>query len=381
MIDNATLLIAIAFSSAALMGALLIGWINARTETYLAYGSAGIGFVVIAMVGLGIRNGAFGLLYLLIPYVLILTGFGLIYAASRLFRDPANSVTPAWIAWAVSIVLLVVPLLMGLSGVGVFSLNVTGGMFMLLCAREYWLGRAESPAALISNAVLYTLSGISFFACAVMIALDGQLVLTALPDNWAEWFNSIMSLVGLTGIGAITLTLHHSRAARRHRHEANTDALTGLVNRRALFERFDNEDLPSGTAVLMFDLDHFKQINDRHGHAGGDSVISHFGSMLRQNTRQDDTIARLGGEEFCAILQPMPIENAHAIAERIRADFEARPALRGMEEITATVSVGVTISGEAENFSAVLNRADDALYRAKHSGRNRVTAAPPRLIA
>lgn len=381
MIDNATLLIAIAFSSAALMGALLIGWVNARAETYLAYGSAGIGFIVVAMVGLGIRNGAFSLLHLLVPYVLILTGFGLIYAASRLFRDPTSSVKPAIIAWAVSIVLLVIPLVMGLSGVGVFSLNVTGGVFMLLCAREYWIGRRESPAALISNAVLYTLSGVSFFACAVLIAIDGKLVLTALPDNWAEWFNSIMSLVGLTGIGAITLTLHHSRAARRHRHEANTDSLTGLLNRRALFDRFDALDLPVGTAVLMFDIDHFKQINDRQGHAGGDEVIRHFGSVLRQNTRQDDTIARIGGEEFCAILQPMPIESANAIAERIRADFEARPVQRAFEAIQATVSVGVATSGENESFSSVLSRADDALYRAKHSGRNRVTIAPLRLIA
>nr|WP_314258300.1 GGDEF domain-containing protein [uncultured Devosia sp.] len=381
MIDNATLLIAIAFSSAALMGALLIGWVNAKAETYLAYGSAGIGFVVIAMVLLGIRNGQVDLFHLLAPYTLILTGFGLIYAASRLFRDPQASVRPAFITWAISMVLLVVPLVAGLSGVGVFMLNLTGGAIMLLCAVEYWRGRIESPAALVTNAVLYTLSGVSFFCCCVMIALDGQLVLTAMPDNWAERFNSIMSLVGLTGIGAITLTLHHSRAARKHRHEANTDSLTGLLNRRALFDQFEKQDLPAGTAVLMFDIDHFKQINDRHGHAGGDSVIRHFGTILHDNMRSDDAVARIGGEEFCAILKPMAVEQAKQIAERIRADFEHRPTRHVIEPISATVSVGVATTGVGESFSAVLNRADDALYRAKHGGRNQVTSATLRLIA
>ncbi|WEK05238.1 MAG: GGDEF domain-containing protein [Candidatus Devosia phytovorans] len=381
MIDNATLLIAIAFSSAALMGALLIGWMNSRAETYLAYGSAGIGLVVIAMVLLGFRNGEVGLFHLLAPYTLILSGFGLIYGASRLFRDTANSVRPAVVVWAISLILLAVPLFAGLSGIGVFNLNLMGGIIMLLCAVEYWRGRHESPAALVSNAVLYTLCAISFFACSVMIALDGHLVLQAIPDNWAERFNSIMSLVGLTGIGAITLTLHHSRAARKHRHEANTDSLTGLLNRRALFDRFENLDLPAGTAVLMFDIDHFKQINDRFGHAGGDSVIRHFGAILHNNMRSDDAVARIGGEEFCAILEPMLVEQAKQIAERIRADFEQTPTRRAMESIPATVSVGVAVSGEGENFSSVLNRADDALYRAKGSGRNQVTTATLRLIA
>ena len=381
MIDNATLLIAIAFSSAALMVALLIGWLNARGETYLAFGSAGIGFVVIAMSLLGLRVGYLDFFLLFVPYALILTGFGLIYAASRLFRDAASSVRPAVIAWSVSLFLLVVPFFAGLSGLGALSLNATSAVLMMLCAQQYWMGRAESPAALITNTILYALCAASFAACAVVIGLDGHMVLQAVPDNWAELFNSIMSLVGLTGIGAITLTLHHSRAALRHQHEANTDSLTGLLNRRALFERFERLDLPVGTAVLMFDIDHFKQINDRHGHAGGDEVIRHFGTILRDNMGSDDVVARIGGEEFCAILQSMAIDEAKTIAERICNDFEVSPARLVFETIPATVSVGVATSGAGESFSSVLHRADDALYRAKDSGRNQVTVAVLRLIA
>ncbi|KKC31285.1 GGDEF domain-containing protein [Devosia psychrophila] len=381
MIDNETLLIAIAFSSAALMGALLIGWVNARAETYLAYGLAGIGFVAVAVAFLGLRNGAFGLVYLLVPYFLLLTGFGLIYAASRLFRDRSSSIRPAIVAWAVSVMLLAAPLLAGWSALGVLSLNSTSAVIMFLCAWEYWRGRNESRSALITNAALYTLSAISFAACAVMIGLDGHLVLEAIPDNWAERFNSIVSLVGLTGIGAITLTLHHSRAARRHQLDANTDSLTGLLNRRALFDRFDTVDLPVGTAVLMFDIDHFKQINDRHGHAAGDAVIRHLGTVLIDNLQSADVVARIGGEEFCAILKPMPVDQAKLIAERIRANFEQAPAPTALQAIPATVSIGVATSGADESFSSALHRADDALYRAKDSGRNRVTTASLRLIA
>ncbi|SEQ04910.1 diguanylate cyclase (GGDEF) domain-containing protein [Devosia sp. YR412] len=381
MIDNATLLIAIAFSSAALMVALLIGWLNARRETYLAYGSSGIGFVVIAMTVLGLRNGSLDFWLLFTPYALLLTGFGLIYAASRLFRDRSNTVWPAAVVWALAMLALTLPLAFGLTGVGVFNLNAVSAIFMLLCAWEYWLGRRESPVALIANAVLYVLSAASFVACCVMIAIDGQLVLTAMPNNWAERFNSIMSLVGLTGIGAITLTLHHSRAARMHRLEANTDSMTGLLNRRALFDRFERRELPLGTAVLMFDIDHFKQINDRHGHAIGDAVISHLGAVLRSNMRDQDAVARIGGEEFCAVLQPMSVDQAKIIAERIRGDFELSPARLVSGTFPATVSVGVATSGTGESFSSVLNRADNALYRAKDDGRNRVTTATLRLIA
>jgi diguanylate cyclase (GGDEF)-like protein len=157
--------------------------------------------------------------------------------------------------------------------------------------------------------------------------------------------------------------------------------IPGLLNRRALFERFERLDLPVGTAVLMFDIDHFKQINDRHGHAGGDEVIRHFGTILRDNMGSDDVVARIGGEEFCAILQSMAIDEAKTIAERICNDFEVSPARLVFETIPATVSVGVATSGAGESFSSVLHRADDALYRAKDSGRNQVTVAVLRLIA
>lgn len=381
MIDNATLMIAVAFSSGALMVTLLISWLNARRDGYLISGAAGLACVAVALTILGLRNGRYDLLVQVAPFTALISGTALIYAGTHHFRTGTVPLVLATALWLACLLATNLPLLLGYSGIGTVALNLSCMLFMMLSAHQYWAGRAESPIPMTAGAVLFLLTGLSFLSCAVVLALDGTPVLAAPPSNWAEEFNSIMAIVGLTGLGALSLTLNQSRATQRHRQEALTDALTGLLNRRALFDHFENAELPLGTAVLMFDIDHFKQINDQHGHAGGDAVIRHFGAILRQNMRDGDVVARIGGEEFCAILLPMPVEHAKVIAERIRADFENSPTRLVAQAIPATVSVGVATSGAAESFSSVLNRADDALYRAKHTGRNRVTAAALRLIA
>src|SRR5699024_9742557 len=115
-------------------------------------------------------------------------------------------------------------------------------MFMALSGQQYWLCRAEARAVLISGTILFHLTGFSFLLCAVVLVMDGAPVLSAPPSNWAEQFNSVMAIVGLTGLGALSLTLNQSRATRRHRREARTDSMTGLLNRRALFDQFERLD-------------------------------------------------------------------------------------------------------------------------------------------
>ncbi len=381
MIDNSTLMIAIAFSSGALMLTLVLSWLNARHDGHLISWAAGMAFVVIALAALGLRNGRYDMLMQLGPFSALISGMALIHVGICQFRTGRVRVLPAALLWVVAMLATGLPFFMGLSGVGTIALNLFCAIYMALCGYQYWAGRAEAPVPLLTAAVLFALTGISFLACAVLLVIEGRFVLTAPPNNWAEAFNSIMAIIGLTGIGALSLTLNQSRAARRHRLEAQTDSLTGLLNRRALFDRFGKAELPVGTAVLMFDIDHFKQINDRQGHAAGDAVIQQFAAILRQNLRDDDSMARIGGEEFCAVLQPMPVDQAKLVAERIRTDFEQAAVRLLSENIRSTVSVGVATSGADESFSSVLNRADSALYKAKDNGRNRVTAAALRLIA
>ena len=379
MIDNASLLIGIAFSGASLVLALVIGWLNARSESYLIHGATGIGLIVLALLGLGLRNGAYDLLNQLIPFSVMLAGFSFIHSGSRIFNG--HSPRFAFLVGALTIVAMALPLMLGYSGIGTILLNLGAAVIMALCGVEYWRGREDARLAMAANALLYILLSASFTACALVLTAEGRWVLDGPPDNLAEDINSILSLVGLTGIGAITLTLHHARAARRHHIEATTDSLTGVLNRRALFQRFRESDVITGIAVIMFDLDHFKQINDRQGHAHGDKVLQQFAAVLRSELRHSDIIARLGGEEFCALLPGRDWDTARAIAERIRKAFADLQLPIGDSAEIATVSAGMATGGKEEPFSSVLSRADAALYKAKESGRNQVHVAPFRLVA
>ncbi|KQN69984.1 GGDEF domain-containing protein [Devosia sp. BK] len=381
IIDNATLLIGIGFSSASLLLALLIGWFNSRSETYLVLGATGMALIVVALMLMGLRNGAYTLFFQLVPFALILIGFSCVYAGARRFRNSKASLWPAAVVGALSAIATAVPLLLGLSGLGTLMLNATAAVLMLLCAYEHIRSDDQLRFALAAIGTLYVVTAISFACCALMLALDGNWVLSAPPKNWAEDFNSIMSLVGLTGIGAITLTLHHARAAHHHHQAANTDSLTGVLNRRALFDRFSNAPPGRNSAVLMFDLDHFKQINDRLGHAEGDRVLKLFSDVLQRELGPLDVISRIGGEEFCAVLIDVDQEKAKAVAERVRSVFADLTLVIEQGQLHATVSVGLAMFEGDEDFPALLNRADAALYQAKHNGRNQVKLAALRLVA
>jgi len=161
------------------------------------------------------------------------------------------------------------------------------------------------------------------------------------------------------------------------RHMAGTDPLTGLANRRSfaatgqtLIDRLRREGRPM--TVLMLDIDHFKSINDRFGHPVGDKVLQAMARRCRALMRENDLIARLGGEEFAVLLPYANAEEGAVIAERLRAAVAAEP----MAEVDVRVSIGgATINGEDAVLDEVLGQADKALYDAKTGGRNRVVFA------
>ncbi|TXJ16066.1 MAG: GGDEF domain-containing protein, partial [Afipia sp.] len=212
----------------------------------------------------------------------------------------------------------------------------------------------------------------SFIACGYALAEQGQFILTSRPANWAEEINSIVAVAGLSGMGALSLTLNQMRIANGHKSDAMKDALTGLLNRRALFD--DPLDVaPAGTAVVMMDLDYFKTINDRFGHDSGDRILMAFAELIRANIRINDLAARMGGEEFCIIMPDSTPKSSAAVADRIRSQIEATSIQTASGPVRATVSAGIAVrSVEPETLQSLLNRADAALYEAKASGRNRV---------
>jgi len=161
---------------------------------------------------------------------------------------------------------------------------------------------------------------------------------------------------------------------------SRTDALTGLHNRRHAAEHLVRHVSAARRhglelSVLMFDIDHFKAINDTYGHAGGDAVLREFAARLRPTLRTEDIPARWGGEEFLVIAPVTSREGAQALGERIRACIAATPFAVGSDQsCSVTVSVGCASTG-GEDPDALIGRADEALYQAKTSGRDQVVTA------
>jgi diguanylate cyclase (GGDEF)-like protein len=194
---------------------------------------------------------------------------------------------------------------------------------------------------------------------------------------------TIIYAVGTAFIVMLMVKDHHVHV---YRTAACTDHLTGLLSRRAFMENApalcaQQAKRGEPVAMLIFDLDHFKSINDRFGHAVGDEVLRVFGRIVRANTRADDIIARFGGEEFVAIV-PGGLESASKIAERVRAGFKASAVTVADHAIGGTVSIGAAISYEpVPALDSLIGRADAALYRAKYAGRNRLHVAEEEEVA
>ncbi len=184
-------------------------------------------------------------------------------------------------------------------------------------------------------------------------------------------------VVGLL-LNLVLAYLVANRLVRRLHQLSIRDPLTGLLNRRGLDPRLSREAARwrrygEPYALLMVDVDHFKAVNDRHGHAAGDAVLVRLAKLLRDVARDVDTVARVGGEEFCLLLPHCEPEGARNAAERLRQ--KVRQSSWPVPAGSVTVSVGVAVSEGAGAPISVLARADGALLQAKHEGRDRVVVS------
>ena len=172
----------------------------------------------------------------------------------------------------------------------------------------------------------------------------------------------------------------------RDRNEAldkisRTDALTGIYNRRHVDDELTRHHAEAlrhhdPLSLLLLDIDHFKKVNDTHGHPAGDAVLREFARRLSAELRIGDTAGRWGGEEFLVILPRTALSGAIEVAERTRATTAANPITADHEQISITVSGGC-VSGRDESPKHLLDRADALLYRAKDAGRNQIAATNP----
>lgn len=179
---------------------------------------------------------------------------------------------------------------------------------------------------------------------------------------------------------ATLMALVVSRLLGRLQHLARRDPLTGLLNRRAMHAALDQHARRRRRAadtfsVLMIDVDHFKAVNDRHGHEAGDRALTHIARLMTQALRTQDRVGRFGGEEFLVLLPTADLARARAEAEILRLQVRSQPLPLADQLLRLSVSIGVAEwAGPAEDLSRLLARADAALYRAKNGGRDRVEA-------
>jgi len=311
----------------------------------------------------------------------VVSGAGAFYwtAARSCHKAPPHipGILAGPVLWAAALAL---PVFRGSPELQMSLATGIGSLYSAAAAFEIWLGRAERLSA---RWPLFAILVFDFLvnAAGTVEAFLNELTPLTLPplSTWYGliYFDTFLLTVG----GAIfVVLLARERAEQVQRTAARLDVLTGVANRRAFMDFAEaslaeclRRDLP--LSLIFFDLDHFKAINDAHGHATGDRVIHAFAETARRILRTEDTIGRIGGEEFAVILPGLGPGTAYVIADRIRLAFAESCRTIDGKAIDATVSGGIATAGPTSTLDTLIQAGDEALYRAKALGRNRVERA------
>jgi diguanylate cyclase (GGDEF)-like protein len=374
-LDISTLFI-VATSVTGLLGLFLFfAWMQDRVRALAWWGSA-------YLVG-GLSVAVWSIEHLISPPLpagaanaLLFISCGMIWNAARLFHGRPvlwGALAAGATAWLIACQFA--DFVASLSARMVLS-SLIVSLYTFLTAAELWRERRKHLLRRWPAIFVPMLHGAVFLIpipLAGVLPSDGGMV--NLASGWIAVFMLETTLYAV-GSAFIGLFLANERAVRIHRDAASTDPLTGLLNRRgfseaatALIARQTRNLEP--VSVLMFDLDQFKRINDRFGHAVGDETLRVFAATTNASMRSTDIIGRIGGEEFAAVL-PGTLADAVAAAERVRSVFQTAGVMIADCNLVATVSVGAASGAPGASLDNLLASADSALYLAKANGRNRV---------
>jgi len=317
---------------------------------------------------------------------LLFTGFAVTWTGARAFDG--RPVEPVYLVTGAVLWLLVCRLPIVLDDANLRSLIASAIVagYTWLTAYEFWRGRDEPLMSRWPAVFMFFAHGALFLLRTPMLALlPGSTSDNVFGSVWMTLLSTESLLLTISS-AFILLAMAKERIELRHRTAAMVDPLTGISNRRAFLH--DASLLakrhianPRPVAVLLIDLDHFKSINDRFGHAIGDRVLAIFADAARKSMRGSDLVGRLGGEEFAAVLTETSREKAVEVAERIRLIFAQMAGEVDALPVGATVSIGlVHCLDRTLDIPDLLTRADHALYYAKERGRNRVEVASPAMV-
>ena len=385
-LDVNTLFMVTIYVEAILGLLLLFAWVQNTAITAVAWWGFAHLLRAASVVLFGTYGSAPDLISIDLANALLFTAYAVTWTGARVFdgRPPE----PVYLVTGAVLWLLVcrLPILANALDARVLIASGIITAYIWLTAFEFWGGRSEPLVSRWPAIFMLFAHGALFLLRTPLIA-----VLPWSSNNnvfGSVWLTvlSFEALLFTISIAFILLAMAKERTELRHRTAAMVDPLTGMANRRSflheaslLTKRHAGDPRPS--AVFAIDLDHFKSINDRFGHAIGDRVLEIFAEAARQVVRSSDLVGRLGGEEFAAVLYDSSRDKALQTAERIRIAFlQAAKEVDG-KPVDATLSIGVAHCQEAVlDLPHLLAQADQALYIAKENGRNRVEIASLDLV-
>jgi diguanylate cyclase (GGDEF)-like protein len=380
-LDVNTLFMVTIYVEAILGLLLLFAWVQNTAIHAVAWW----GFAHLIRAGSIVLFGMYGsapdLITIDLANALLFTAYAVTWTGARVFDGrPAE---PVYLVTGAVLWLLICRLPVLADATDIRSMIASGiiAAYTWLTAYEFWCGRSEPLVSRWPAIFMLFAHGALFLLRTPLAAM-----LPWSPSNQllgSVWLTvlSFEALLFTISIAFILLAMAKERTELRHRTAAMVDPLTGIANRRSFMQ--DAAQLakrhranPRPVAVLLIDLDHFKSINDRFGHALGDRALEIFADAARQSVRSSDLLGRLGGEEFAAVLADTSRDKALVVAERIRASFAQAALEVDNRPVGATVSIGlVHCQDPVLDVAELLAQADQALYFAKENGRNRVEVA------
>jgi diguanylate cyclase len=265
-------------------------------------------------------------------------------------------------------------------GVGAVLIIPSGSFFHGLIVASFIVGMTGGAIAVYGAHYAMTLSTIIFMLVPIIVWIgqQGNYYSTLYVLGVIIFFISSIRAAGLmsnTLKQNLTLSKDLNEAKEKAEKLARIDELTGLDNRRSFYEKIEQvfalgQRMDLEAVLILIDLDHFKLINDNYGHAAGDEVLIAFSGLLGEKIRESDILARIGGEEFCLLLTATPFESALLKIEELRVDTERLFVMLKGQSLSVTASFGV--AKFTTDIDQTMHNADEALYRAKELGRNRV---------
>lgn len=354
---------------------VVITWVRDRsTRSYswwvLAFLLSGLGVILAAQRHALPQVSALGF-----PGFFALFGVGAFWSGLRVFDQrplPSLALLPP-LLWALGL-----PFAYQTYALRQVDFNLAIGTATLLIGLDLWRSSSREFSTRLCIAAICLFETVVSYSQAVALLTMRDEIGQGPLRGWLT-FAPFQSAVAMVAIVVLGILMIGERSQRRLRELAMSDQLTGVLNRRGFFEssaaKFAKRSEKSGEiAIALFDIDHFKAINDKYGHPAGDKVIAEFAQRATRTIRPGDTFGRIGGEEFALLLPATTINEARLIVERVRAAFAEMPVLFDKTEITATASAGISIGPVQDtNLDRLISAADSALYAAKRAGRNRTS--------